>query len=136
MYNYFDDFINIFGGKNSSEDYWYDIAIFELIEIFNKFNRDDWEKVIQNIRLKSKIWKIILLESFSNDGSPERIIIASNIFEESNDEELLMTAIDYLRNIPISVSSMLNEKVLQKLNTLKEKGKINEIIINKFMELK
>ena len=136
MYNYFDDFINIFGGKNSSEDYWYDIAIFELIEIVNKFNRDDWEKVIQNIRLKSKIWKIILLESFSNDGSPERIIIASNIFEESNDEELLMTAIDYLRNIPISVSSMLNEKVLQKLNTLKEKGKINEIIINKFMELK
>lgn len=47
-----------------------------------------------------------------------------------------MTAIDYLRNIPISVSSMLNEKALQKLNTLKEKSKINEIIINKFMELK
>jgi lin0188 protein len=81
MYNYFDDFINIFGGKNSSEDYWYDIAIFESIEIVNKFNRDDWEKVIQNIQLKSKIWKIRLLESFSNDSSPERIIIASNIFE-------------------------------------------------------
>ena len=135
VYNYFDDFIKVFGSENASEDYWYDIAIFESIEIVNKFNKDDWEKVIQNMRVKNRMWKIRLLESFSNDRSPERIIIASNILEESDDEELLMAAIDYLRDIPISISSALNKKVLQKLNILKEKSKINEMIINKFMRL-
>ena len=64
MYDHFDDFIKTFGSENASEDYWYDVALFESIETVNKFNENDWEKVMQNISSKSKIWKIRLLESF------------------------------------------------------------------------
>jgi lin0188 protein len=134
MYDHFDDFIKTFGGENASEDYWYDVALFESIETVNKFNEDDWEKVMQNISSKSKIWKIRLLESFGDDSSAERIIITHNLLEESSDDEVLMAAIDYLRGIPIRLSGVINGKSLQKLKSLKEKNKINKIIIDDFMK--
>jgi lin0188 protein len=133
MYDSLDDFINLFGDENSSEDYWYDVALFEAMEMVNKFDKDDWDKIAQNISLKSKVWKIRMLESFGSIDSLERIIIASSIFEGSSDDELLMAAIDYLRNISFEISSILNEDILQKLNALKDKSKINKGIIDKFI---
>lgn len=113
--SYLLDFVN----ENSSEDFWYDYAYMQAQELLNNFTQSDWEKMYQNIDVKSDLWKIRVAYCIDEDTGMSGFKFLLSLMND--DDNVVEYAIDSLRSFDseeykniITSDSMLKTKT-QKL---------------------
>lgn len=101
MYNKFDVCISDFSYESDPSDYWYDCAILEATEILNKFNNNDWELLLSQIKLKPIFWQKRLVECLGDLHNSYELDVLLNIIN-TNCEELFISCVDSLRLLDLS----------------------------------
>lgn len=101
MYNKFDVCISDFSYESDPSDYWYDCAILEATEILNKFNNNDWELLLSQIKLKPIFWQKRLVECLGDLHNSYELDVLLNIIN-TNFEELFISCVDSLRLLDLS----------------------------------
>lgn len=101
MYNKFDVCISDFSHESDPSDYWYDCAILEATEMLNKFNNNDWELLLSQIKLKPIFWQKRLVECLGDLHNSHELDVLLNIIN-TNSEELFISCIDSLRLLDLS----------------------------------
>ncbi|MGO4533107.1 hypothetical protein AB4Z30_28850 [Paenibacillus sp. 2TAF8] len=95
-------------------DYWYDEGFSIARDMLEKFNSSDWDKLLNNILLKSIEWQIKFAYC-TDSGINDEIIIKSLILLSSIDnDELFETCVDSLRVIISTgnIQVISNEKAI------------------------
>lgn len=101
MYNKFDVCISDFSYESDPSDYWYDCAILEATEMLNKFNNNDWELLLSQIKLKPIFWQKRLVECLGDLHNSYELDVLLNIIN-TNCEELFISCVDSLRLLDLS----------------------------------
>ncbi|MFV0548467.1 MAG: hypothetical protein ACK5M5_07095 [Limnobaculum xujianqingii] len=111
MYNEFNLCISDFSHEISSEDYWYDCGILEAAELLNKFDENDWEMLIEQLKHKSILWQKRLVECLGDLHSPYELNVILELIN-TEDEDLFVTCIDSLRCLDLSKLNQDTKKQL------------------------
>lgn len=101
MYNKFDVCISDFSYESDPSDYWYDCAILEATEMLNKFNNNDWELLLSQIKLKPIFWQKRLVECLGDLHNSYELDVLLNIIN-TDCEELFISCVDSLRLLDLS----------------------------------
>lgn len=118
MYNKFDVCISDFSHESDPSDYWYDCAILEATEMLNKFNNNDWELLLSQIKLKPIFWQKRLVECLGDLHNSHELDVLLNIIN-TNSEELFISCIDSLRLLDLSNLDKSEKKsILLKIDIL------------------
>lgn len=119
MFEKLDSYLLDFVNENSSEDFWYDYAYMQAQELLNNFTQSDWEKMYQNIDVKSDLWKIRVAYCIDEDTGMSGFKFLLSLMND--DDNVVEYAIDSLRSFDseeykniITSDSMLKTKT-QKL---------------------
>lgn len=123
MYNIFDSCISDFSHEGDSEDYWYDCAIADSIEMLNNFSDDDWQLLIRELENKSVLWQKRLVECLGGFHNSYELKIILELINTEN-EDLFIACIDTLRSLNLSNLSLeAKEQLLTKVKLLMMKSK-------------
>lgn len=118
MYNKFDVCISDFSHESDPSDYWYDCAILEATEMLNKFNNNDWELLLSQIKLKPIFWQKRLVECLGDLHNSHELDVLLNIIN-TNSEELFISCVDSLRLLDLSNLDKSEKKsILLKIDIL------------------
>ncbi|MBK5144469.1 hypothetical protein I2494_12190 [Budviciaceae bacterium BWR-B9] len=90
MYNEFNLCISDFSHDVSSEDYWYDCGILEATELLNKFDENDWEVLIEQLKHKSILWQKRLVECLGDLHSSYELKVILELIN-TEDKDILVT---------------------------------------------
>ena len=94
-YDKFDELITEMSQEDASDDFFYDVGVFEVTNILNHFNEDDWKKLEKNIITKDTEWKKKAIYCFEGEHPEELPILLSII--DTDDFELFEICVDTLR---------------------------------------
>lgn len=94
-YDKFDELITEMSQEDASDDFFYDVGVFEVTNILNHFNEDDWKKLEKNIITKDTEWKKKTIYCFEGEHPEELPILLSII--DTDDFELFEMCVDSLR---------------------------------------
>lgn len=94
-YDKFDELITEMSQEDASDDFFYDVGVFEVTNILNHFNEDDWKKLEKNIITKDTEWKKKAIYCFEGEHPEELPILLSII--DTEDFELFEMCVDSLR---------------------------------------
>ncbi|OCG21473.1 MULTISPECIES: hypothetical protein [unclassified Gilliamella] len=118
MYNKFDVCISDFSHESEPGDYWYDCAILEATEILNKFNNNDWELLLAQLKFKPIFWQKRLVECLGDLHNSHELEVLLKIINTSN-ENLFISCIDSLRLLDLSnLDNSKKELLLLKIDIL------------------
>lgn len=134
MYSAFELFIKDFVDKNASEDFWYDCAILDGIEMLKQFTEKDWQLLLENLHSKSILWKQRLIECLGDINNLYEVKVISEVIS-TEDHDLFISCVDSLRSLNLSeLNIVIKEELLAKLNLIvitasrPEKGVIKDLI--------
>ncbi|GKW05198.1 hypothetical protein PEC301877_40110 [Pectobacterium carotovorum subsp. carotovorum] len=123
MYNVFNSCISDFSHEGDSEDYWYDCAIVDSIEMLNQFSDDDWQLLIRELENKPVLWQKRLVECLGGGHNSYEIKIILELIN-TEDEDLFIACIDTLRSLNLSDLSLeTKERFLTRAKLLMMKSK-------------
>lgn len=94
-YDKFDELITEMSQEDASDDFFYDVGVFEVTNILNHFNEDDWKKLEKNIITKDTEWKKKAIYCFEGEHPEELPILLSII--DTDDFGLFEMCVDFLR---------------------------------------
>lgn len=112
--------LNVYLRGNTSDDYWYDNALFICEEILIEFSDNDWESLMKILPLEDDQWKIKLAECLGNIHNNYEVKCLLELIETTNND-LFIACVDSLRNIDLSSINNSEKKVIiDKVNYIKE----------------
>lgn len=115
MFEELDDMLS----ENSSEDSWYDDGCIYAEELLGKFTNNDWQKLINSIKLKDDRYKIRLAYCVDEDTGMNGFNLLLDLLDE--DDEVVEYVIDSLRSFDknnYKKMIMTNEKIINKSKKL------------------
>lgn len=133
MYEELDEYLSGY----FTDDYWYDEGFCIAREVLEKFNEDDWGKLLNNILLKSVEWQSRFAYCADSGINDEAVIKSLLVLCDIDNNELFEACIDSLRCIVNSnnigiISS--NEKIKEKIEKILPKyGEVTRKIFNDFI---
>jgi tetratricopeptide (TPR) repeat protein len=119
-----------------SDDYWYDDAEFYACDLVKQLTRLDWNTLQTSWKNRSIAWQVRCAEILDWGDINQAIPLLLDMIASENDE-LTLAAADSLRSLnlvelafPVSV----DEKVLARLQAVKETGNIAKRIVNELLK--
>ena len=100
---------------NSSDDFWYDVALSECEEMLDRFSDEEWEELSENIGDYSEDAQMRCVECLSDNENRNGLLIVLKLSNTKN-RELFVTCIDSLRcmdisSLPHSEKERLSQKI-------------------------
>lgn len=118
MYNKFDVCIYDFSHESEPGDYWYDCTILEATEILKKFNNNDWDLLLNQLKLKPIFWQKRLVECLGDLHNSHELEVLLDIIN-TNNEDLFISCVDSLRLLDLSnIDNSKKEQLLSKIDIL------------------
>ena len=117
MYEELDEYLSGY----FTEDYWYDEGVGIANEILERFNKYDWEKLLDNILSKSVEWQIRFAYCADSDINDKVIIKSLILLSSIDNNELFVTCIDSLRCIVNSNNAEMiasNRTIIQRIEKI------------------
>ncbi len=125
--------IEVLINDNTSEDYWYDVAIFSCQEIIKNFSDLEWNELSEKLGSYSEKSKIRVAECLADIDSDKSIPILLKL-SNTESHDLFITCIDLLRDMDMSsVSTDKKLSLLQKVKSLSSNAsELEKTIIRAF----
>ncbi|AFS78660.1 hypothetical protein Curi_c16530 [Gottschalkia acidurici 9a] len=108
-------------------DYWYDEGFTIAREMLEKFNKNDWEKLLDNILLKPIAWQIRFAYCVDSNINDEIIVQSLILLSSIDNDELFETCMDSLRVIVNSDNIGLisgDKTIMKRIETILPKSGI------------
>ena len=86
---------------NSTDDYWYDVALDECERILDSFSDEEWAELSEKIGDYSEKAQMRCVECLSDIDNRNSLSIILKL-SHTNNRELFVTCVDSLRNMDIS----------------------------------
>ena len=130
-YDKFNELITEMSQEDASDDFFYDVGVFEAINILNHFIEDDWEKLGKNIMTKDAEWKKKTIYCFEGEHKEELSILLSII--DTDDFELFEMCVDSLRcmiNDDNKQRILCNNELLTKMKKEVDRGISGKVFLD------
>ena len=119
-----------------SDDYWYDDAEFYACDLVKQLTRLDWNTLHTSWKNRSILWQVRCAEILDWGDINQAIPLLLDMIASENDE-LTLAAADSLRSlnlVELDFPVCVDEKVLARLQAVKETGNIAKRIINELLK--
>ncbi len=95
-------------------NYWYEVGCNDAIDILYKFNKKDWQDLMNNLSSKSNQWKTCMVYTLCNPNDVNQLNALLAVIN-TNDYDLFRMIINILnaRNFNISINTKL--KIIKKI---------------------
>ena len=96
---------------NSSDDFWYDVALDECMDMLDRFSDVEWEELSESIGDYSEKAQMRCVECLSESDNRNSLLLILRLSNTKN-RELFVTCVDSLRNMDISSLSQCEKERL------------------------
>ncbi len=133
MFEKLDNYINDFETEDFAVDYWYDEGFLIAEEMLEKFENDDWEKLIQVLPSRTIGWKRRLAYCLHDSSDLKQLEILL-VLIDTDDMELFEILVDSLRSFKDNKAMVQNNSlIIKKIETLMPKvGEVTKKIFQEF----
>ncbi len=130
IFQQLDEYLN----NEFSADLWSDDAVIYAIDLVQKMTPTDWDSLKSCWRHRPQEWQYRCAEIISDADSQQVIPLLLEMLQ-TPDDELTITAVDYLRSIGVAEQNVyLNQDVLKRLQMLYQNSSISRIIFNELLK--
>jgi replicative DNA helicase len=102
---------------DTSDDYWYDVALFLCQKMINSFSDEEWEQLSERINDYSEKVQMRCAECLSDSENKNSLSMILKLSDTQN-RELFVTCVDSLRDM--DTSSLLQSEKENLLQRVKE----------------
>ena len=127
--------LDMYLSQEFSNDYWSDDAEFYACNLVKQLTHLDWNTLHTSWKNRSILWQVRCAEILDWGDINQAIPLLLDMIASENDE-LTLAAADSLRSfnlVELDFPVCIDEKVLTRLQAVKETGNIAKRIINKLL---
>jgi hypothetical protein len=120
--------------QDFSDDYWADDASLYACELVKHLTTEDWNALKSSWQNRSKEWQVCCAEVLDWGEARQAVPLLLEMIQ-NGDDELTLTAADSLRSIGVAeLDSSVGEDILERLQTVAQKGSIAKRLINELLK--